>query len=97
MFATSNYQDFSVPNGDRRRPHPDLAPLFHDRSHYAYEVGGLVAILTELIGDEYTEIAEEIDFLAGDTRSLLDILEVQEEHFDRVWYTGHRSHGQEPG
>ncbi|MYV39548.1 DUF4935 domain-containing protein [Streptomyces sp. SID1328] len=92
VFATSNYQDFSVLNGDRRKPHPDLAPLFPDHSHYAYEVSGLVAILTELIGDEYTEIAEEVDFLAEDTRSLLDILEAQEECFDRVWYTRSIAH-----
>jgi hypothetical protein len=27
-FVTFNYGDFSVPNGDRRQPHPDLAGLF---------------------------------------------------------------------
>jgi PIN domain len=25
-FVTSNYQDFSVPNGDRRQPHPEPFP-----------------------------------------------------------------------
>ncbi|MFE2837286.1 PIN domain-containing protein [Streptomyces mirabilis] len=86
VFATSNYQDFSVPNGDRRKPHPDLAPFFHEHSHYAYEVGGLIAILTEIIGDEYTELADEVDFVQEDTRSLLEILEAEEEYFDRIWY-----------
>lgn len=87
VFATSNYQDFSVPNGDRRKPHQDLASLFHDRSHYTYEVSGLVALLTELIGEEYTELAEEVDFVQEGTRSLLEILDAEEEYFDRIWYT----------
>ena len=30
-FVTSNHQDFSLPNGDRRLPHPDLAGLFDGR------------------------------------------------------------------
>lgn len=87
VFATSNYQDFSVPNGDRRKPHPHLASLFSDNSHYAYEVNGLVSILTHILGEQYTEIAEEVDPLQEDTRSLLDILEAEEEYFDRIWYT----------
>ena len=29
-FTTSNYSDFSVPNGDRRESHPDLVELFAD-------------------------------------------------------------------
>ncbi|MGI5392495.1 PIN domain-containing protein [Streptomyces sp. CA-251251] len=87
VFATSNYQDFSVPNGDRRKPHPDLAPLFHDRSHYTYEVSGLVALLTELIGDEYAELVEEVEFVQEGTRSLLEIMDAEEEYFDRIWYT----------
>ena len=34
-FATSNYRDFSLPNGDNRQPHPDLADLFtSSQSHY---------------------------------------------------------------
>ncbi len=92
VFATSNYQDFSAPNGDRRRPHPDLAPLFHEHSHYAYEVSGLVNVLTELLGEEYTDLAEEVDFLQEDTRSLIDILEAEEEYFDRIWYTRSVTH-----
>ncbi|WP_420035770.1 PIN domain-containing protein [Streptomyces sp. cg28] len=91
VFATSNYQDFSVPNGDRRMPHPDLATHFTGNSHYAYEVSGLVAILTDLLGEEYTELAEEVDFVQEDTRSLIEILEAEEEYFDRIWYTRHIS------
>ena len=42
VFVTSNYRDFSVPDGDRRQPHPDLAGLFDGtRSRYADGVEGL--------------------------------------------------------
>nr|WTC08485.1 PIN domain-containing protein [Streptomyces anthocyanicus] len=92
VFATSNYQDFSTSNGDRRKPHPDLARLFHQYSHYAYEVNGLVNVLTDLLGDEYTELADEVDFLQEDTRSLIDILEAEEEYFDRIWYNRSIAH-----
>ncbi|MCX5310686.1 PIN domain-containing protein [Streptomyces sp. NBC_00154] len=87
VFATSNYQDFSFPNRDRRDPHPDLASLFSKNSIYAYSAEGLVTVLTEKLGEDYTELAEEVDFLQEDTRSLLEILEAQEEYFDRIWYT----------
>ena len=47
-FATSNYRDFSTPNGDRRQPHPDLAELFDGaRSRYVYQVEGLHSMLLD--------------------------------------------------
>jgi len=53
-FVTSNYRDFSAPNGDRRHPHPDLAGLFDGtRSRYAYQVEGLHEVLLGQFGDEY--------------------------------------------
>jgi hypothetical protein len=40
-----------VPNGDRRRPHADLAGLFDGtRSRYAYQVEGLHEVLLEQFG-----------------------------------------------
>jgi hypothetical protein len=45
-FVTSNHRDFSLPNGDRRLPHPDLAGLFGGaRSRYAFQVEGLHGVL----------------------------------------------------
>lgn len=86
-FATSNYQDFSVRNGDHRLPHPDLAEIFADeRSRYIYGVDGLKSALEEYFGDEFVEISEEIEFLQDDPRTLEEILEAEEEFFDKVWY-----------
>jgi hypothetical protein len=47
-FVTSNHRDFSLPNGDRRQPHPDLAALFSGpQSRYLYQVDGLHAALLD--------------------------------------------------
>ncbi|GLZ09719.1 hypothetical protein Acsp03_71850 [Actinomadura sp. NBRC 104412] len=84
---TSNYQDFSLPNGDRRQPHPDLASSFaRDTSHYKYAVEGLETALTEHFGDEFTELAEEADVLREEPRTFTEILEAEREYFDKVWH-----------
>lgn len=88
-FATSNYRDFSLPNGDHRQPHPDLATLFDGtQSRYVYQVEGLDALLTEVFGDAFTEEREEVEFLATaeEPRTLEEIVDAEAEFFDRVWY-----------
>jgi hypothetical protein len=63
-FVTSNYQDFSLPNGDRREPHPDLAAIFADqRSRYLYGVQGLNTALADYFGEEFDGLAEETQLL----------------------------------
>ena len=94
-FVTSNYRDFSVPNGDRRQPHPDLAGLFDGtRSRYAYQVEGLHEVLLEQFGDEYLEEQAEAEFLIGEEepRTLAEIIEAEQEFFDKVWYVRSISH-----
>ncbi|WP_158691045.1 PIN domain-containing protein [Streptomyces sp. 351MFTsu5.1] len=91
VFATSNYQDFSVVNGDRRKPHPDFDAVFADgRTAYAYDVDGLIAVLAEQLGEEYEELVEEVSFLDDPPRSLAEILELHTELYDRIWYTHSR-------
>lgn len=86
-FVTSNYQDFSLPNGDRRQPHPDLAPLFDGgRSRYLYEVDGLNAILLEYFGDDFIQEVEEVEGVQTEPRSFEEIVDAQKEYFDKVWY-----------
>jgi hypothetical protein len=89
VFVTSNYRDFSLPNGDHRQPHPDLAGLFDgNRSRFAYLVDGLHEVLLEQFGDEYLEEQNEVEFLNSEEepRTLAEILEAEEEFFDKVWY-----------
>jgi hypothetical protein len=88
-FATSNHRDFSMPNGDHRLPHPDLAELFDGaQSRYVYQVEGLHSMLMDVLDDEFREEYEEVEFLITDEepRTLAAILEAEKEYFDRVWY-----------
>jgi hypothetical protein len=88
-FVTSNHRDFSLPNGDRRQPHPDLADLFSGpSSRYLYQVDGLHAALLDYFGDEFVEEYEDVEFFSSEEepRTLAEILEAEQEFFDRVWY-----------
>jgi hypothetical protein len=88
-FVTSNYRDFSAPDGDHRQPHPDLADLFPGpQSLYAYQADGLHAVLLDYFGDEFREEYEEVEFLTSEEepRTLAEIVEAEQEFFDRVWY-----------
>lgn len=77
-FVTSNYLDFSTPNGDRRAPHPDLAQLFGEgRSGYFYGIEGLDAALVNGIGEASCELAEETEFVGEEPRTLAEILEAE--------------------
>jgi hypothetical protein len=95
-FVTSNYQDFSVPNGDRRQPHPDLADIFDgSRCRYVYSDDGLKTALEEYFGDEFIELSEETEFLREDPRTFSEIIEAEQEFFDRVWYVRSIVHSSE--
>lgn len=89
-FVTSNHRDFSLPNGDHRQPHPDVADLFDGtQSRYVYQVEGLHELLIDQFGDEYLEEYHEVEFLIGgdqEPRTLAEIIEAEAGYFDRVWY-----------
>lgn len=88
-FVTANHEDFSVPTGDRRQPHQDIADLFaSDRSGYHLGVEGLVTVLREHFGTQFDELVEESDF-TEEPRRLDEILQAEQEFFDRVWYDRH--------
>lgn len=88
-FVTSNHRDFSLPNGDRRRPHPDLNSFFSGgQSRYIYQLDGLDSLLTDCFGDEFVEEREEVEFLieSEEPRTLTEIVAAEKEFFNRVWY-----------
>ncbi len=86
-FVTANYQDFSIPTGDRREPHPDLAEIFtHGRSRYLYGEDALRLALEEYFGDQFIELSEETEFLQDEPRTFAEILEAEQEFFEKVWY-----------
>ena len=70
-FVTSNHRDFSLPNGDHRQPHPDLADLFTgSQSRYCYGIDGLDGALAEHLGDDFLEEQEEVQISSSIPRSL---------------------------
>ena len=86
-FVTSNYQDFSMPNGDRREPHPDLADIFAaDNSSYLYGIDGLHAGLEDYFGDAFHDEVSEVEFLQDEPRTFAEILETYNEFWHKVWY-----------
>jgi len=88
-FVTSNSDDFSLPHGDKRQPHPDIATVFAPRdSTYALGVDGLNGVLLAHFGSEIEELFAETDF-AEEPRRLGEIIEAEKRLFDRIWY--HRS------
>ena len=85
-FVTHNSKDFSEPNGDRRKPHPDLSNLFWPpRSTYW---GSLVDLIkdvgSELLADHDSEFN-----LSQRPRRLSEILEAENLLFRQVWYNRH--------
>lgn len=88
-FVTSNSDDFSLVNGDKREPHEDIAELFaEDGSSYGLGVEGMNAILLDHFGDEIEQLFEETYF-EEQPRKLAEITSAEQEMFDRIWY--HRS------
>jgi len=88
-FVTTNSDDFSLPSGDKREPHPDLADLFaSDGSKYGLGVDGLNTIMLDHFGEELEELFEETDF-QEEPRRLAEISTAEQEMFDSVSY--HRS------
>jgi hypothetical protein len=82
-FITHNKHDFSFPNGDEKIPHPDFAGYFSKiKSRYYIKLAEAIQrISPELV----TNIMFEEEWV-GEPRSLTEILEAEEEFFDRIWY-----------
>lgn len=86
-FVTHNKHDFSMPNGDHRLPHPDLAPLFSRiRSLYCVTLAdALRRVDTSLLTEQVM-----LDEWEPEPRSASAILNAVDELVDRVWYSRHK-------
>jgi len=85
-FVTHNKNDFSLPNGDDRVPHPDFANYFSKiKSHYYIKLSEAIhKVRPELV----TDIMIEEEWYE-EPRSLSEILEAENEMFDKIWYNRH--------
>lgn len=87
-FVTHNTKDFSAPNADVRKPHPDFAPLFSKiRSLYFVKLGDA---LRRADASAVREIMFEHSF-EQEPRGLTEILDAIDLLFDQVWYNRHQN------
>ena len=85
-LVTHNKDDFSEPNGDRRLPHPDIAPLF-SRVKSLYFIS-LKEALNRINPNLLVDIIHEHDW-AQEPRKFDEIASAIDELFDKVWYGRH--------
>ena len=85
-FVTHNTKDFSAVNGDRRKPHSDLATLFESqRSTYCVSI-------VDLLQGRYPELLADHEYefsLSQQSRSLSEILKLEYLLFRQIWYNRH--------
>jgi len=92
-LITHNTKDFSDPNRDNRRPHPDLAPSF-TRIRSLYFVN-LAEALKRFRPALVTELMLEYEGWDQRPQPLSEVLEAIDEIVNKVWYDCHK--GREVG
>jgi PIN domain len=85
-LVTHNSKDFSEPNGDRRKPHPDLASLFAPPKSTYW--GSLVDLIKDVDSELLADHDSEFNF-SHQPRRLSEILEAEHLLFRQVWYNRH--------
>ena len=91
IFVTHNKNDFSLKNGNQKLPHEDLEDIF-DTPKTQYFINlpeALNSINAELV--EHIEFENDWDF---EPRSFTEILEVERELEQKIWYNRHQVRAQ---
>lgn len=87
MFVTHNKNDFSLINGNQKKPHQDLAKIFDSsKSHYYIS-------LPEALNAINSELVEFIEFdIEGydQPRGLTEMMEAERELEEKIWYNRHQ-------
>lgn len=87
MFITHNVNDFSLRNGNQKLPHEDLEEIF-DSNKSQYFIS-----LPEALNSINPELVEEIEYENDwdfEFRTLSEILEVEREIEQKIWYNRHK-------
>jgi hypothetical protein len=87
-FVTHNKSEFSLPNGNQKLPHPDLANLF-SRVKSLYFIN-LAEALRRVEPSLVTETMLERSW-SQEPRGLSEILEAEDLLFNQVWYNRHQN------
>jgi mevalonate kinase len=87
-FVTHNKNDFSLPNGNDRIPHPDFSSYFSKiKSQYFTK---LAEAIYRIRPDLVTEIMIEDEWIE-EPRSLTEIMTAEGELLDKIWYNRHQN------
>jgi hypothetical protein len=86
VFITHNLKDFSHPEDDERKPHPDIAKFFSSKSHYFTKLG---EALNKFRPDEFAEVMIEQTWIEPPRRHV-EISESISKLLDQVWYNRHQ-------
>lgn len=87
-FVTDNTSDFSIPVGNNKLPHPDVAGSFSKiRSMYFTN-------LVECLRRINSSLVREVQWFAlqDQPRGIAELIGAHELLFDQVWYTRHKFH-----
>ncbi len=86
VFVTHNKNDFSVRNGNQKLPHEDFKEIF-DNAKSQYFIN-----LPEALNSINSELVEDIEFEDEwnfEPRSFSEIMEVEEELIQKIWFNRH--------
>ena len=87
MFITHNKNDFSLRNGNQKKPHEDFNSIFSSRkSEYFIN-------LTEALRTINPEIIEEFEIEDNweyEPRGITEIWEIEKELEQKIWYNRHQ-------
>jgi len=86
-FVTHNINDFSIKNGNQKLPHKDLNEIFDSpKSQYFINLAEVLYLINPDLVEEF-DYENDWDF---GFRSLSEILEVENEIEQKIWYNRHK-------
>lgn len=88
MFVTYNKNDFSIKDGNQKKPHKDLVSLFDSpKSQYFID-------LPEALNSIDPDLIEELEFEKEwdwEPRTFSELLEMENELEQKIWYNRHQN------
>ena len=88
LFVTHNTEDFSMPIGNKKNPHPDFASLF-STGRCEYYIS-LSEALNSIQPDLVSELLIEREAFDRNPRTLSEILKAEDELAIKIWYNRHQ-------
>ncbi len=91
IFVTHNKNDFSLRNGNQKKPHEDLKVIF-DSPKSQYFIN-----LTEALNSINSELIDEVEFQNDwelEPRGITEIWKAEKELEEKIWYNRHQIRAQ---